>query len=218
MAIIPLQCPHCHGKDLAKFGKTPTGKQRYACNNPECPYRTFTLEPHAYRGRRPEVKEKIVEMAINGSGVRDTARVLGVSTKTVVEELKKKEKNLENVNHKALEKINKKKAVVEVKKVALDEENNESKNSPQRKAEVDEMQSFVKRKSNQRWLWHGIDHNSGEILAYVLGTRQDQVFIKLKKLLKPFGISRFYTDGLKTYERKLPPQKRQISKYKMHWY
>ena len=32
--------------------KQRTGKQRYACNNPECPYHTFTLEPHAYPGRR----------------------------------------------------------------------------------------------------------------------------------------------------------------------
>lgn len=43
-----------------------------------------------YKGRLPEVKEQIVEMALNGSGVRDTARVLGVSTRTVVNELKKR--------------------------------------------------------------------------------------------------------------------------------
>ena len=90
MAIIPLRCPHCQGDDLAKFGKTRTGKQRYACNSPECPYQTFTLEPHAYPGRRQQVKAKIVEMAVNGSGVRDTARVLGVSTSTVIQELKKR--------------------------------------------------------------------------------------------------------------------------------
>lgn len=92
MAIIPLRCPHCQGSDLSKFGKTKTGKQRYSCNHPECPYHTFTLEPHDYPGRRKEVKEKIVEMAINGSGVRDTARVLGVSPTTVINELKKREK------------------------------------------------------------------------------------------------------------------------------
>ncbi len=40
-----------------------------------------------------------------------------------------------------------------------------------RKAEVDEMQSFVRKKENQRWLWHAIDHCTGEILAYVLGSR-----------------------------------------------
>ena len=28
-------------------------------------------------------------------------------------------------------------------------------------AEADEMGSFIKRKQNQRWLWHAIDHHSG---------------------------------------------------------
>ena len=77
------------------------------------------------------------------------------------------------------------------------------------------MQSFVLQKANQRWLWHGIDHHTGEVLAYVLGSRTDEMFLKLKKLLEPFGITKFYTDGLKTYERHIPSEIRQISKYKM---
>ena len=35
------------------------------------------------------MKKKIVEMALNGSGVRDTVRVLGVGINTVIRELKK---------------------------------------------------------------------------------------------------------------------------------
>jgi insertion element IS1 protein InsB len=47
-------------------------------------------------------------------------------------------------------------------------------------AEVDEMWSYVKRKTEPRWLWHVIDHRSGKVLAYVFGCRQDEVFLKLK--------------------------------------
>ncbi|MEM7761622.1 MAG: IS1 family transposase [Cyanobacteria bacterium P01_A01_bin.40] len=83
------------------------------------------------------------------------------------------------------------------------------------KVEVDEMQSFVLKKANQRCLWHGIDHHTGEVLAYILGSRTDEMFLKLKELLKPFGITQFYTDGLKTYERHIPAEIRQVSKYKM---
>jgi len=36
-------------------------------------------------------------------------------------------------------------------------------------AELDEMWSYVGNKENQRWLWHAIDHHSGEVLAYVFG-------------------------------------------------
>jgi insertion element IS1 protein InsB len=43
-------------------------------------------------------------------------------------------------------------------------------------AEVDEMWSDVGKKTHQRWLWHAIDHRTGVVLAYVLGTHQDEVF------------------------------------------
>jgi insertion element IS1 protein InsB len=55
-------------------------------------------------------------------------------------------------------------------------------------AEVDEMWSFVGKKKAPRWLWHALDHRTGEILAYVFGRREDQAFLELKALLVPFGI------------------------------
>jgi insertion element IS1 protein InsB len=61
-------------------------------------------------------------------------------------------------------------------------------------AEVDEMWSFVGKKQDQRWLWHAIDHWSGRVLAYVFGRRKDEVFLQLKALREPFGITRYYTD------------------------
>jgi hypothetical protein len=61
-------------------------------------------------------------------------------------------------------------------------------------SELDEMWSFVTKKSNQRWLWHAIERKSGKVLGYVFGTRSGGVFLQLKALLDPFGITRFYTD------------------------
>jgi insertion element IS1 protein InsB len=72
-------------------------------------------------------------------------------------------------------------------------------------AEVDEMWSFVGSKQEPRWLWHAIDHWSGAVLAYVFGRRQDEVFLKLKGLLEPFGITRFFTDHWGAYARHLTP-------------
>ena len=45
---------------------------------------------YTYAGQSPEVKQQIVDMAMNASGIRDTARVLHVSPTTVINELKKK--------------------------------------------------------------------------------------------------------------------------------
>ena len=85
-----LHCPYCQGTDIVRHGTTPEGKQRYRCR--ECVRgrgRTFLLA-YAYAGQSPEVKEQIVAMALNASGIRDTARVLHVSPTTVLKELKKR--------------------------------------------------------------------------------------------------------------------------------
>jgi insertion element IS1 protein InsB len=79
-------------------------------------------------------------------------------------------------------------------------------------AEVDEMWSFVGCKKDQRWLWHAIDHRSGQVLAYVVGRRQDEVFLKLKVLLEPFGIARFYTDYWGAYTRHIDVDQHQLGK------
>ncbi len=89
MVFTPVPCPHCQSEQVTKRGKTDTGKQRYRCQNPDCSHQSFLLDP-AYRGRLPEIKQQVLEMSLNGSGVRDTARVLKISTATVIHELKKK--------------------------------------------------------------------------------------------------------------------------------
>ncbi len=89
MAVIAVVCPHFNSDYVIKRGKTASGKQRYRCLNPDCSRSSLVLNP-AYARRLPEVKQKIIDMALNGSGVRDTARVLGISPSTVIKELKKK--------------------------------------------------------------------------------------------------------------------------------
>jgi insertion element IS1 protein InsB len=81
--------------------------------------------------------------------------------------------------------------------------------------EVDEMWSYVGHKKNQRWLWHAIEHHTGKCLAYVFGKRQDEAFLKLKDLLEPFGIRRFYTDYFGAYDRHLSVGQRTVGKKNM---
>ena len=77
---------------------------------------------------------------------------------------------------------------------------------------MDEMWSYVGCKADQRWLWHAIDRATGIVLAYTLGRRQDEIFLRLKKLLEPFGITRFYTDDWGAYERHLDAEKHVVGK------
>ena len=89
MVSVPVQCPYCHSTAVIKAGKQANGTQCYQCHNGRCARRIFLLQ-YQDRGRIPEIRRQVVDLAINGSGVRDTARVLQISTATVIQELKKK--------------------------------------------------------------------------------------------------------------------------------
>ena len=54
------------------------------------------------------------------------------------------------------------------------------------------MWGCVGGKETARWLWHAIDHQTGQILAHAMGNRADRVFLALQALLEPFGITRYY--------------------------
>jgi transposase-like protein len=65
-----ISCPQCNGTDLGKVGKSVKRVQRYFC----------------------------IDRATNASGIRDTARVLGINKNTVISQLKKKKNSLVQVN------------------------------------------------------------------------------------------------------------------------
>src|SRR5499433_3762047 len=188
MTFIAVRCPHCDSEQIVKRGKTYRGTQRSLCQNMVRARGSFLLD-YCNRGCLPEVKQQIVDMSLNASGVRDTARSLHICPNTVLRELKKKEAVLESVNTALLRTLNPENVAVDIAQAG--------------EAEMDEMWSFVGHKGNPRWLWHAIDHHTGKVLAYVFGRRQDQVFLRLKALLEPFGLTRYYTDYWGAYTRHL---------------
>jgi transposase-like protein len=97
MTYIAVRCLHCQSEQIVKRGKTAQGTQRYLCQNTLCAVQSFLLH---YRncGCLPEIKQQIIDMSLNASGVRDTARSLHICPNTVLRELKKKEGALELVN------------------------------------------------------------------------------------------------------------------------
>jgi len=90
MALEPVLCPDCGSDDGVKYGRSGAGRQRYKCRKSECHWSTF-IQVYGDRSYLPEVKQQqIVDRALNGRGIRDTARVLRISLATVIEELKKR--------------------------------------------------------------------------------------------------------------------------------
>ncbi|MBW4542198.1 MAG: hypothetical protein KME43_24130 [Myxacorys chilensis ATA2-1-KO14] len=89
MGLEPVLCPTCGSHDVVKHRQSGEGKQRYKCRNSECSRCPF-IQTYAYGRYLPDIKQQIVDMAVNGSGTRDTARVLKISRTTVTETLKKR--------------------------------------------------------------------------------------------------------------------------------
>jgi len=187
VVLEPVCCLSCNSTDVVKQGYTETGNPRYRCCNGAGSH-TPLMRDYANIGWLPEMKGKVVDRALNASGIRETCRVLNVSPSTVIKILRDKGKDLESMNHGALSSI-KNRDAIQVVVNRYDE------------AELDEMWSFVGKKSNPRGLWHAIDHTTSKILAYVFGTGKDEVFRQLPALLEPFGIGRFYSDDWGAYER-----------------
>ena len=89
MIMQALHCPNCQGTNIIRHGTTRQHKQRYRCQETVCNGGTFLLD-YTYPGHSVGVKQQIVDMAMNASGIRDTARVLHISPSTVIKALKKK--------------------------------------------------------------------------------------------------------------------------------
>ena len=146
------------------------------------------------KAREPGVKEQIDTLILNSSGVRDTARILGINKNSDFS-LKK---------------------TTQVNPYLLDKEEVKNLNSLEISfhytAEADEFWSYMGSKDNQRWTWYAMDKSSGIILAWVNGRRTDKRFEKLLDLLKDTPIGQYYTDDWGAYSRLLPSSIHTIGK------
>lgn len=58
-------------------------------------------------------------------------------------------------------------------------------------AEMDKMWSFVGNKGNPRWLWHAIDHQTGQSWGMFLGAATMRFFCRLKHCWSLLGLPAF---------------------------
>jgi insertion element IS1 protein InsB len=156
----------------------------------------FRVE-YSHQGRVPEVKQQILEMTLNGRGIRDIARVLHSSPTTVIEELKKR----------------------------ASAPTRQRCGNPTHGSSRDPCGDPASGRSGAWWdvelRWEekpttmaldAIDHQTGVVLAYVVGTPQDAVCLQWKAWLAPLGIHHFYPAGADVYNRHLDPEQHTVGK------
>lgn len=87
MVTLIVSCRYCGNQDaVRRKGLSTNGHQRYRC---EACKRSFQLL-YTHKAHEPGIKERVIDMALNGSGIRDTARVLKINMNTVMSTLKKR--------------------------------------------------------------------------------------------------------------------------------
>ncbi|HXG64000.1 MAG TPA: IS1 family transposase [Blastocatellia bacterium] len=179
MCFEEITCPRCASLHIKKHGTTAQQKQRYRCK--DCGRQFITA--YTYRADQPQVRQLVVPMTMNGSGVRDISRVLRISTNTVLALIREAaQARTEPVAPKTLNDL-----------------------------EMDEFWSFVGKKKQPRWAWHAWDRQRHRVVAVVNGRRTDHSCQRLLQQLRGCAVRRFHTDQWEAYV-KLLPQSRHMGK------
>lgn len=182
MCYQQITCPECSSFNLKKNGKTRNKKQKYLCK--DC--RRQFITDYTYHGCRPLMRALILKMTLNSSGIRDSSRVLAISTNTVLQAIRL-----------AAEKLPPSRPPKHAQTV-----------------ELDEFWSFVGRKKNQRWSWLALTSSTRRIGAAVHGRRTDANCRELLKKYRNSRIKQFASDDWQSYQKSVPAKLRHIGKGK----
>jgi len=137
-----------------------------------------------YKGAAKGVKNKVIQMLLRGSGIRDTALVQGVSSATVLRCLITESMNV----------------VVKPKKQYYHQ------------VQIDELWMYVASKQKKVWLLYAYCCETDEILAFTMGKRNSKAVRNLLLKLKALEIDWYLTDSWKAFKEVLPYYKHLIGK------
>lgn len=163
---IDFYCPKCQGSNIIKSGLTIKKKQRYFCK--ECKKR-FVKE-YVYKAYNPSLNKKIITLTKEGLGIRSTARILKISTTTLMKRIIMISKS--------------------IKQTAI---------STGKSYEVDEMRIFIGSKKRMRWIVYALDRENKSVVSFNIGRRTNSTLKKVIQTLEQSRAKKIYTDKLKNY-------------------
>ncbi|PJJ67127.1 IS1 family transposase [Chryseobacterium geocarposphaerae] len=166
-------CCFCYSKHIIKNGTTKTGKQQYFCKN--C-HKRF-IEYYTYNAYRKTTNSNIIQLTKEGLGIRSTARILKISTTTLL-----------------------KRITCIAGKICQPE------NYIHQQYELDEMRIFIKKKANPQWLVYAINKNTKTIAAFYIGKRTNKTLNAVIKTVMHSKPQKIYTDKLRNYQYLIPKE------------
>jgi len=125
---------------------------------------------YSYNACKPNTNQQIILFTKEGLGIRSTARVLKISVTTLL------------------------------KRIVSIAQNIPQPHIPQGKSyEVDEMRTFVGRKSRLRWIVYALDRETRQVVSFNVGKRTNKTLKRVIMSLELSKARKIYTDKLKNY-------------------
>jgi len=146
-----INCPRCGEKKVLKNGTTKNQKQQYYCKN--CGKRF--INNYTYVAYKPNINHSIILFTKEGLGIRSTARILQISTTTL---LKRIISIAENINQPII--------------------------SKGKDYEVDEMRTYIRHKRNFIWLIYALEKESKNVVSFHVGKRTNKTLSRVLETLK----------------------------------
>ena len=128
------------------------------------------------QGYSPDVKKICLKMYLNGMGFRGIERITGIHHTTIMNWVSESGEELP-----------------------------EDESEEPELAELDELQTYIGRKTEKVWIWTAIDRHAPGILAMEIGARSGGTFEKLWRRIKAWDSRRYLTDGYCVYANYIDP-------------
>lgn len=159
-------CKYCNN-NLIKYGKSSANKTRYHCKS--C--KRTQVENYSYKAYSSDLNKNIISLTKEGAGIRSIARLLEISTNTLLSRLI------------LIAKTIKQPTIVKG-----------------RMFQVDEMRTFIKRKTKLIWIVYALDQKTKNVVSFNVGRRTNKT---LKSVILSLELSKakmIITDKLRNYK------------------
>ena len=168
MALKETKCIKCvgAGETMIKYGKTKSGNQRYICK--VCG--KTKMKNYTYNAYKSDINKNIILFTKEGLGIRSTARVLNISTTTLLKRI-----------------------------ISIAGTISKPLISKGKEYEVDEMCTYIRHKRNFIWLVYALEKNSKTVVSFNVGKRTNKTLSRVLNSLKLSQAKKIFTDRLKIY-------------------
>lgn len=175
-----VNCPRCKQKKVIKNGSTKNNKQQYYCKI--CCHRF--IENYTNQAYKSDINQNIIQLTKEGLGIRSTARILKISTTTLLKRIVLIGRNIT-------------KPIISKRKTY----------------EVDELCTYIRHKKNYIWLVYALEKNSKTVVSFNVGKRTNKTLSRVLETLKLSEAKKIFTDRLKNYRYLIDEKSHSVKRF-----